>query len=109
LNHTFDVAARATVLAVHSVGERDAELAKLFGGETGDEIDKFARCRWHAGLDGVPILDDIEAWFAGRVLERVDFGDHVGHVLEPLDGEADTDEDNVGYQRVKDIDPGHAP
>jgi hypothetical protein len=27
----------------------DGELAELFGGETGDEVDKFDRCEWRPG------------------------------------------------------------
>ena len=45
-------------------------LAELFGGETADEVDKFARCAWHAGPEDVPILDDCANWFVGRVVWR---------------------------------------
>src|SRR5690349_1749924 len=55
-NATFRVAMRAQTLVVHFVPEEAEELALLFGGETGDELDKFARCTWRPGPDGVPIL-----------------------------------------------------
>src|SRR5207248_6722269 len=32
--------------------------AALFGARTGDEVDKFTRCRWTSGPAGVPLLDD---------------------------------------------------
>jgi hypothetical protein len=48
-NRTFRVAQRADSMAIHLVPENAAELAELFGGETGDEVDKFERCEWHAG------------------------------------------------------------
>src|SRR5438128_2042182 len=49
-NHTFEVARRATHLGVHVLPADDpAGLAELFGGETGDEVDKFERCAWHEG------------------------------------------------------------
>jgi flavin reductase (DIM6/NTAB) family NADH-FMN oxidoreductase RutF len=111
-NHTFDVARRATHLGVHVVPSDDgAGLAELFGGETGDEVDKFARCEWHDGPDGVPVLDAAAGWFVGRVLDRLDTGDHLGFVLEPTAAQAPgTDaDDGVTFQQVKDLDPGHDP
>jgi flavin reductase (DIM6/NTAB) family NADH-FMN oxidoreductase RutF len=108
-NHTFEVAARARSLVVHFVPEQAEELAELFGGETGDEIDKFARCRWHEGPDGTPVLDDLEDWFAGRILERQEFGDHWGFLLEPIDGQAHRSGSSLTFRRAKWIEPGHKP
>ena len=87
-NRTFEVAQQADVLLVHFVPEQAEELAVLFGGETGDETDKFSRCEWRVGPDGAPVLGGLEDWFAGRILQRLDFGDHWGFLLEPVDGEA---------------------
>src|SRR5436305_9973414 len=61
-NRTFEVARRAQVLVVHFVPRQAEELAVLFGGETGDEIDKFARCEWRPGPDGAPVLSSLEDW-----------------------------------------------
>src|SRR5689334_12194353 len=55
-NFTYRVAETATFLAVHAIEEDDEGLIRLFGGETGDEIDKFARCAWRPGPGGVPLL-----------------------------------------------------
>ena len=33
----------------------------------------------------MPILDRCENWFAGRVLERFDAGDHDAYLLEPVE------------------------
>jgi flavin reductase (DIM6/NTAB) family NADH-FMN oxidoreductase RutF len=106
-NHTFRVARDANVLAVHFVTEEAGALAELFGGETGDEVDKFARCAWHPGPEGVPILEDLENWFAGRVLERFDFGDHCGFLLEPIEGESGGNPDTLRFHRARRIEPGH--
>jgi flavin reductase (DIM6/NTAB) family NADH-FMN oxidoreductase RutF len=108
-NHTFGVAQRSQTLVVHFVPERAEELAVLFGGETGDEIDKFKRCRWEEGPDGVPVLSDLEDWFAGRVLEQLDFGDHHGFLLEPIEGEAHRSGASLTFRRAKWIEPGHEP
>jgi flavin reductase (DIM6/NTAB) family NADH-FMN oxidoreductase RutF len=83
-NYTLEVARDAPALAVHLVPSRAGGLAELFGGVSGHDADKFARCRWHEGPQGLPILDECANWFVGRVLERLDeLGDHVGFLLEP--------------------------
>ena len=51
-NHTYRVAQRAEHVAVHFVPADGEEIAELFGSETGDEVDKFARCAWHEGPAG---------------------------------------------------------
>ena len=79
-NRTYRVAVRAEHLAVHLVPRTHVDLARLFGGQTGDRVDKFERCGWHAGPQDMPILDDAEGWFVGAVLNRYDVGDHVGHL-----------------------------
>ena len=42
LNRTFDIAAAAELVVVHALGAANAGLARLFGEQTGDEIDKFS-------------------------------------------------------------------
>jgi flavin reductase (DIM6/NTAB) family NADH-FMN oxidoreductase RutF len=106
-NRTFRVARGAETMAIHLVPEDATELAELFGGETGDEVDKFARCSWRPGPDGVPLLDGCPNRFAGRILERIDFGDHMGIVLEPIFAEADEESAQLGFHRAKRIEPGH--
>ena len=107
-NHTYRVAEGASHLAVHLIERRHCELARLFGGETGDRIDKFALCAWHAGPYELPILDDAAGWFAGTVVSRYDLGDHVGFLLEPTVGSApDAFEQLVTFSDVRDLDPGH--
>ncbi len=107
-NHTLPLARRATVLAVHVVEEEDKGLAELFGGETGDEVNKFAQVSWHFA-HGVPILDACRRWFAGSVLERLDLGDHVGFLLEPIETAQDGTSEQLTFQRARDIEPGHKP
>jgi flavin reductase (DIM6/NTAB) family NADH-FMN oxidoreductase RutF len=108
-NHTFRVAKGTNVIVVHFVPEQAEELAVLFGGETGDEIDKFSRCSWREGPAGTPVLTDLEDWFAGRVLDTTDFGDHCGFLLEPIGGEAHRSGAPLTFRRAKWIEPGHEP
>ena len=105
-NHTFRVAQSASHLAVHVIAKQDKDLAELFGGETGDEVDKFARCAWRDGPEGVPILDDVDAWFVGEIIERVELGDHVGHLLAPVAVQL-ARPDNFESRDANDIKAGH--
>ena len=107
-NRTYRVAAQADTLIVHPVPEDAVEMAELFGGETGDELDKFSRCEWQAGPGAAPVLTALGGWFAGRVLERIDFGDHVGFLLEPTEVHPAA-EGTLTFRRARWIAPGHAP
>ena len=107
-NRTFRVADAADHLAVHVLRRGSDDLTRLFGGETGDDVDKFARCVWHAGPHELPILDGAAAWFSGRILARVPFGDHTGFLLEPDGGVCDEESlDLIRRSDVDDVDPGH--
>jgi flavin reductase (DIM6/NTAB) family NADH-FMN oxidoreductase RutF len=108
-NRTYRVATAADVLIVHFVPEQAADVAELFGGETGDEIDKFARWGSRPGPAHAPVLDGLVNWFAGRVLDRIPFGDHCGFLLEPIDGETHASDAPLTFRRAKWIEPGHEP
>ncbi len=108
-NHTYGVAMRADSLAVHLVPSDRRDLAELFGGETGDEIDKFDRCSWSVGPQGLPIVHGCDAWFVGNILERFDGGDHGGFILDVVARDAADDIDPLMFQSAIDIDPGHDP
>jgi flavin reductase (DIM6/NTAB) family NADH-FMN oxidoreductase RutF len=107
-NYTFGVARDANYLAVHVLSRDHVELAKLFGGQSGDTVDKFALCGWRVGPHRVPILNDAAAWFAGKILARFDAGDHVAHLVEPVAGESpDSLSQLVTLSDVADVEPGH--
>lgn len=106
-NHTFAPAMAADHVALHACPDEPAlTLARLFGEETGDEVDKFSRCAWHEGPEGQPVLDDVPAWFVGRVLDRLDLGDHIGLLLEPVAVEGQL-EGVLTFERAQHLDPGH--
>ncbi len=109
-NRTWAVAISAEALVVHVPSERERGLAELFGEETGDEVDKFSRAAWRPGPDGVtPVLSGCARWFAGRVLERVDTGDHTSFLVEPFAASSGGDGGQLGFQAAKGMDPGHEP
>ena len=107
-NHTFAVAASSSHLGVHMLSADQVDLAALFGGETGDTVDKFSRCAWQDGPEGVPVLDGVAGWFVGRVVDRLDTGDHLGLLLEPVQASV-SDVPGLTFQQVKDLEPGHDP
>jgi len=108
-NFTYRVALLAGHLALHRLDTANHDLAELFGGTTGDDIDKFARVAHSEGPFGMPLLDDC----ADRVvLERVamldDGGDHVCFIGAPVDvaiGPLRADPLRVSV--VHDLQPGH--
>ncbi|WP_067650104.1 flavin reductase family protein [Nocardia harenae] len=107
-NHTHRVAQRAERLNVHLLGQDQVELAALFGSETGDEIDKFARCAWHPDSTGLPVLSAAAGWFGGKILERHDFGDHTVMLLAPDTGVAPpADVETLRFLMVDHLEPGH--
>jgi flavin reductase (DIM6/NTAB) family NADH-FMN oxidoreductase RutF len=105
-NYTYRIAQHARILAVHGLGAEQRHLAGLFGTQTGDEVDKFARCSWRAGPGGVPIVDECPRWFVGDILERAAWGDHTGFLLAPREV-AGADGAPLMYSAVRDLTAGH--
>jgi flavin reductase (DIM6/NTAB) family NADH-FMN oxidoreductase RutF len=106
-NRTYRVAREADALAVHFVPAGAEPLAELFGGETGDRVDKFSRCAWRPGPGGVPLLDACPNRFVGAVRGRANAGDHVAFVLEPIAAEHGHRNGQFPFHRAKRIEPGH--
>jgi flavin reductase (DIM6/NTAB) family NADH-FMN oxidoreductase RutF len=106
-NRTYRVLGSAGAMAVHLLPAGAGAIAELFGSETDDDTDKFARCAWRPGPEGLPLLDACPSWFAGRILDRARFGDHVGHVLEPFAGEDPGGGGWFPFSRAKALEPGH--
>lgn len=106
-NHTYPLAHGAAVLGVHVLDAGQHRLAELFGGRTGDDVDKFAACAWRDGPGGAPILTDCPHWLVGEVHSQVDLGDHVGFCLAPIAIGARTATDPLTFAQVQDLQPGH--
>jgi flavin reductase (DIM6/NTAB) family NADH-FMN oxidoreductase RutF len=106
-NRTYRIALSAPTLVVHLLRQGDQDLAHLFGGETGDEVDKLADVEWRPGPDGCPVLARCD-WFAGSITDRVDTGDHVAFLLDPHDGVCErSGTGQLGMQEIGDIEAGH--
>ena len=107
-NHTYGLAIQASHLAVHVVDTGHRDLAELFGGTTGDDIDKFARCAWTPGPGGVPLLDDLSNRFVGRRIALLDEGgDHVCITLDPGHLDASGELTPIRASELADLTPGH--
>jgi riboflavin-specific deaminase-like protein len=106
-NHTLTIARRAEVLGVHFPAADQVELAARFGTRSGDHVDKLATERWREGPGGVPILDEVPRWFAGRITERFDAGDHIAFMLEPIAASVGDPLPQLGFQHVKHFNAGH--
>jgi flavin reductase (DIM6/NTAB) family NADH-FMN oxidoreductase RutF len=107
-NHTYRVALDASRLVVHLLDEGSSDLAQLFGATTGDDTDKFARCSWQEGPDGVSVLDDVPAWFSGTVRSRIPVGDHTAFLLDVDAGEVRRRPARLlRLSDVRDVEPGH--
>jgi len=106
-NSTFAVAMAADVLALHFLAPGDLELARLFGEETGDDIDKFTQCDWTPGPSGVPILALRGGWLAGPVIARLRGGDHVAMIVEVAAAGPPSEEGQLGSRAVRHFRAGH--
>lgn len=107
-NHTHGLVLEVDHVAVHLLRADQHDLAALFGAETGDEVDKLEQCAWTPGPHGVPVLDDCARVLVGRVVERIDVGDHTGLLLEPVLEEAREGEPGLMFSQVEHLEPGHS-
>lgn len=106
-NETYDVASRATHLVVHFLHDGNRDLASLFGEKSGDRTDKFARCSWTTLPSGDRVVDGVRGWVFGRILSRLDGGDHVAHLIDVSLADTGPDGSPLTFQAVRDMDPGH--
>lgn len=108
-NHTYRVALRADLLAVHLIGSGDEDLAELFGGSTGDDVDKFEDVEVVRGPGGVPLLSRCPDRLVVRRTALFDEGgDHVCIVTEPVEVHGgDQPRRPLRLSEVDYITPGH--
>jgi flavin reductase (DIM6/NTAB) family NADH-FMN oxidoreductase RutF len=106
-NHTWGVVRQVQSLALHLLGHDQHDLARVFGGETGDTTDKFAGISWIRGVTGSPVLTECAAWLEGIIEDRWDVGDHVACLVDPVRGGPGTHSGQLSLADVPDIEPGH--
>lgn len=106
-NHTYRVALQAGALSLHLLGSGQHDVASLFAEQSGDTVDKFARCAWHTGTTGAPVLDRCAAHLEGTVVDRVEVGDHVAFVVEPVAGAEGSAPGLFTWRDGSDLTPAH--
>ncbi|MCU1500734.1 MAG: flavin reductase [Ilumatobacteraceae bacterium] len=108
-NHTYRVALFADHVVVHFLDVGDHDLAALFGGTSGDDVDKFDRCDWEPGPGGAPFLTGCPNRVVLRRVSLWDDGsDHVCLVGEVEDVRVVADFAPLRLSAASDIEAGHA-
>ena len=107
-NFTYRVVGDAEAVAVHVVPRDAEELARLFGEQTGDEVDKFERCEWEPGPLGVPVLTGCRDRLVGRIVDRFEppGADHGGILVEPVEVTAEGGR-FFPFSEAQRFEPGH--
>lgn len=106
-NRTYRLAQVANTLVVHFLHRDNKDLARLFGEETGDDIDKFEACDRYEESRFGPILIGTRGWAAGSILGRVDGGDHGAHLVAVESASTDESGPPLTFQMVRSLEPGH--
>jgi flavin reductase (DIM6/NTAB) family NADH-FMN oxidoreductase RutF len=107
VNHTFGVAQHSTSLGLHLLGADQVELARHFGEETGDLVDKFARLDWRPGVHGAPLLAECAVSLEGVVLVHFSVGDHEAFLVRGSDSFDGTHLGLLTYRTAPPFSPGH--
>jgi flavin reductase (DIM6/NTAB) family NADH-FMN oxidoreductase RutF len=107
LNHTLGVAVRASAMGLHLLGKNQVETARLFGEETGDEVDKFAGVDWRIGTTGAPLLADVALALEGTILGHFTVGDHEAFLVRAVRAVAGSGHGLLTHRTSPEIHPGH--
>jgi flavin reductase (DIM6/NTAB) family NADH-FMN oxidoreductase RutF len=107
LNHTLGVAVRSSAMGLHLLGEDQLEMARLFGEETGDAVDKFADVDWRIGTTGAPLLADVSLALEGTILGHFSVGDHEAFLVRALRAVGGPGRGLLTHRTSPRLHPGH--
>jgi flavin reductase (DIM6/NTAB) family NADH-FMN oxidoreductase RutF len=107
VNHTFGVAELASGMGLHLLGEDQVDLARLFGEETGDLVDKFASVDWRLGSTGAPLLVDAAVSMEGQILGHFSVGDHEAFLMRGVRSVAGGHPGLLMFRSAPPLKPGH--
>lgn len=107
VNHTLTVAESSPGMGLHLLGDDQSELARLFGEETGDVVDKFASVDWRLGSTGAPLLVDSAVSMEGQVLGHFSVGDHEAFLVRAVRAVAGEHHGLLTYRSAPHFEPGH--
>jgi flavin reductase (DIM6/NTAB) family NADH-FMN oxidoreductase RutF len=83
--YTHELIEKSNVFAINILSDRQKEMAKHFGLQSGRKIDKFGTVQYEVRKTGSPILKDCIAYMDCRVSKSIAVGDHTIFVGEVLD------------------------
>jgi flavin reductase (DIM6/NTAB) family NADH-FMN oxidoreductase RutF len=106
-NHTFGIAQRSPGIGLHLLGADQIALARLFGEETGDTLDKFASVDWRLGATGAPLLVDSAVSLEGRVLGHFSVGDHEAFLIRGVRAVSGGHDGLLTHRGAPAMRPGH--
>jgi flavin reductase (DIM6/NTAB) family NADH-FMN oxidoreductase RutF len=107
VNHTFGVAERSDAMGLHLLGNEQHDLARIFGEETGDLVDKFAECDWRLGPTGAPLLVDCAVSMEGHILGHFSAGDHEAYLVRAESAVSGGHDGLLTYRGAPSFRPGH--
>ena len=107
LNHTLRVAARSTAMGLHLLGRDQLDMARLFGEETGDVVDKFATVDWRLGTTGAPLLADVAVAVEGAILGHFSVGDHDAFLVRAVRAMPGPGQGLLTFRTSPRLHPGH--
>ena len=107
LNHTFEVARRATSMGLHLLGRDQLGMARLFGEETGDLVDKFTDVDWRIGATGAPLLAEVALALEGTILGHSSVGDHEAFLVRAVRAVTGPGEGLLMHRSSPRLHPGH--
>ena len=107
VNHTLGVAEQSSGMGLHLLGDDQVDLARLFGQETGDLVDKFASVDWRLGSTGAPLLVDAAVSMEGQVLGHFSVGDHEAFLMRGVRSVAGGHTGLLTFRGAPPIEPGH--
>ena len=106
-NHTLSVAERSSGMGLHLLGADQVDLARLFGEETGDRVEKFASADWRLGSTGAPLLVEAAVSLEGRVLGHFSVGDHEAFLMRAVRAVTGRHTGILTYRTAPPLHPGH--
>lgn len=107
-NHTYRVGLLASHFGAHFLTQEDVSLAKHFGTQSGQTVDKFAHIGVETDEHGVPLLTDCPN---RAVLERIavldDGGDHVCITTRVTSAQSNGKFSPLRIVDIGQLDPAH--
>lgn len=73
---SYSLLEKGGVFSINVLSRDQIELARHFGTQSGSQVDKLKGIDWHAGVSGVPLLDESMACFECRIASTMSVGDH---------------------------------